>query len=54
VRDVLSYLAGLAVIAHEVFWPPEGVDPTAVGAGLVLAGLPLLLGEVKGKDKDPE
>ncbi len=42
-RDLLLFIAGMAVIGNEVFIS-ESVDPTAVGIGVALTGAPLVFG----------
>lgn len=43
VRDVIAFLAGMAIIVHEVFLSKK-VDPAAVAVGVSLTGLPLVFG----------
>jgi hypothetical protein len=41
-RDLITFIAGLAVILNEVFLSLT-VEPYALGVGIALAGLPLAL-----------
>jgi hypothetical protein len=43
IRDVVSFVAGMAIIGNEVFLSPV-VELYAMGVGLALCGLPLVLG----------
>jgi hypothetical protein len=52
-RDLLSFLAGMGIIAHEVL-VSETVDPYAIGVGVALTGLPIVFGgggDSKGRPK---
>jgi hypothetical protein len=40
-RDIVSYLAGMVVIGHEVFFTAT-IEVYAIGVGLALLGLPLV------------
>lgn len=40
-RDVLSFLVGMAIIGFEVFLQPN-VEPASIAVGLTLTGLPLV------------
>jgi hypothetical protein len=42
-RDVIAFLAGMAIIVNEVFLSKK-VDPSAVAVGVSLTGLPLVFG----------
>lgn len=42
-RDVIAFLAGMAIIVHEVFLSKQA-DATAVAVGVSLTGLPLVFG----------
>lgn len=42
-RDLVSFVAGMAVLGNEVFLSAT-VEPYAVGVGIALTGLPLVLG----------
>lgn len=48
-RDVLLFIAGMAIIVNEVFISAK-VEPAAVGLGIALTGAPLVFGadEKKG------
>lgn len=41
-RDVIAFVLGVAVLAHEVFIA-DSVDAYAIGVGVALTGLPLVL-----------
>lgn len=43
VRDLLSYIAGLAVIGHEVFFANQA-EPSVIAVGVSLLGLPIVFG----------
>lgn len=42
-RDLISFIAGMLVIGHEVFFQ-ESIDALAVGIGGALLGLPVVFG----------
>lgn len=42
-RDVLSFMVGMAIIANEVFLQPT-VEPASIAVGLTMTGLPLVFG----------
>src|SRR3954470_3866172 len=42
-RDLISFVAGMAIIYHEVFQSKQ-VDAAAVGVGVALLGLPVVFG----------
>lgn len=42
-RDVLSFVMGMAIIAHEVWWA-DTAEAAIIGFGLALTGLPFVLG----------
>jgi hypothetical protein len=50
IRDLLLFIAGLAIIVNEVFIAGK-VDPTAVGIGVALTGAPLVFGADERKAK---
>ena len=52
VRDLLSYLLGLAVIGYEVF-AADKVDWGALLVGMGLMGLPLALGAGDPRPAEP-
>lgn len=43
IRDVLTFVAGMAIIVHEV-WLSKELDPAAIAVGVTLAGVPLVFG----------
>lgn len=43
IRDLLSFGAGVAIIAHEVWWA-KTVDVAILAVGATLAGLPVVFG----------
>ena len=43
VRDILSFVAGIAMIANEVFFS-EQVEVAILTVGVALAGLPVVFG----------
>lgn len=43
IRDLLSFFAGVSIIAHEVWWA-EPVDVAILAVGVTLAGLPVVFG----------
>ncbi len=52
VRDLLSYIAGLVVIGHEVFWS-ETSEPAIIAVGVSLLGLPIVFGADERRQSDP-
>lgn len=42
-RDIICFVLGVGIIGHEVFFQPS-VETAAVGVGVALCGLPLVLG----------
>ena len=53
VRDILSFVAGIAMIANEVFLSAQ-VEVAILTVGVALAGLPVVFGadEKRGKSGD--
>lgn len=49
-RDLLSFAAGMVVIAHEVFFSTS-VEPSSIAVGVALTGLPLVLGADERRSK---
>lgn len=49
-RDLLSFLLGLAIIINEV-WFAETAEAALIGVGVALAGLPVVLGADERKAK---
>jgi hypothetical protein len=50
IRDLLSFGAGVAIIAHEVWWSKR-VDVAILAVGATLAGLPVVFGADEKKAK---
>jgi len=52
IRDLVSFIAGLAIIGHEVFLSPQ-TEAYALALGLTLCGLPVAFSsdEKKGRRK---
>lgn len=43
IRDLITFIIGCGIIGNEVFLSPA-VEPTAIGVGVAMAGLPLVFG----------
>jgi hypothetical protein len=52
VRDLLSFVAGLAVIANEV-WISKTAEPTVIAVGIAMLGLPAVFGADEKKKSAP-
>lgn len=51
-RDIISYGAGLIVIAHEVFFSASA-EPAVIAVGVSLLGLPIVFGADERRKADP-
>ena len=51
-RDVISFMVGMAIILNEVF-RQESAEPTAVAIGVALTGLPLVFGADERRRGEP-
>lgn len=49
-RDLLTFVAGLAIIGNEVFISPTA-EPSIVAVGVVMIGLPVAFGADERKRK---
>lgn len=54
-RDLLSFISGVTIIAHEVWWASGGHPQVAIlTVGVALAGLPVVFGaDEKRKPPSP-
>jgi hypothetical protein len=50
IRDLISFVAGMVIIANEVFFS-ETVEAYAIGVGVALTGLPLVFGADERRQK---
>lgn len=50
IRDLICFIAGLAIVGNEVFLSPE-IAAGAIGVGVALLGLPLVFGADERKSK---
>lgn len=50
IRDLVSYIAGLAIVGHEVFFT-HAVQPLLIGVGGALLGLPIVFGADERRSK---
>lgn len=50
IRDVISFVLGMGIVINEVFFSPS-VEAYAIGVGVTLMGLPLVLGADERRSK---
>ena len=53
IRDIVSFIAGVAVIAHEVWWSSGHPEVAILSVGVALAGLPVVFGADEKKPPPP-